>query len=84
LLAQYCQTLSQGDRRDAELGGQLGLRRSLLAVADESQVDRPSQPINNGVHAAGPVEWREHPLARVTGLGKHRRPLLRLTALQVT
>ena len=74
-LAQLGQRVAQGHRGDVEHRGQLGLRRQLLAVAEQAQGDRAAHPPDDGLAAErAVVERREHRSPRVPAEHLHARP----------
>jgi hypothetical protein len=62
--AQADERLAQGDGGDPELGGELGLARELVAVAEDADADRVRQPPLDLGDPPAAVERREHRVAR--------------------
>jgi hypothetical protein len=65
--SQADERLAQRDGGDAELGGQLGLARQLVTVAEHADADRVREPPLDLGDTAAPVERREHRVARTRG-----------------
>jgi hypothetical protein len=73
--AQLRERVPQGHRRDVEHRGQVGLRRELLAVAEQAERDRAAHPPDDGLAAQrAVVERREHGAPRVAAEHLHGRP----------
>ncbi len=61
LAAQDRERLAQRDGGDAELGGELGFRRQALAVLQQPEADRVTEPAGDELRAAaGILQRREH------------------------
>jgi hypothetical protein len=75
-LAQLGQRLAEGDRRDVEHRGQIGLGRQLLAVPEEPEGDGAAHPAHDGLAAQrAVVERREDGAPGVTAEQLHARLL---------
>jgi hypothetical protein len=73
--------LPQRDGGDAELGGELGLARQLVPVAEHAAPDGVGEPALDRGDPAAPVERREHRVARTRGdMARHRLDRLHMAS----